>query len=122
MGVVHHATYLVYFEAARVEALRQIGVCYADLVAGGLHAAVVEATVRYRQPARFDDLLVVRVAAADVGRARFTFAYEVVREDDDRSLLATGQTVHACVEAATLRPVRLPQSVRDALERLREAP
>jgi acyl-CoA thioester hydrolase len=101
----------------RVEALRQIGVEDASVVQRGLHLAVVDATVRYRQPAFFDDLLLVDTHATDVGGARFTFVYEVRREKDGL-LVATGQTVHAFVDAQSLRPVRIPAWLRADLLRL----
>ncbi len=117
MGVVHHANYLAFFEIGRVDALRQIGVEYAYVVRRGLHLVVVDAAVRYRQPAFFDDLLLVHTAVRDVGRARFSFAYEVYRSADG-ALIATGQTVHAGVDAESLKLVRLPEWLRVDLLRL----
>ena len=120
MGVVHHANYLAYFEMGRVDAMRQIGVEYASVVRRGLHLVVVDATVRYRQPAFFDDLLLVSTHAADLSGARFSFVYSVQREKDG-ALVASGQTVHACVDAHSLRPLRLPEWLRADLLRLRQA-
>jgi acyl-CoA thioester hydrolase len=117
MGVAHHANYLAFFEMGRVEALRQIGVEYASVVQRGLHLAVVDATVRYRQPAFFDDLLLVDTRTTEVGGARFTFVYEVVREKDG-VLIASGQTMHAFVDAQSFRPVRIPDWLRADLLRL----
>jgi acyl-CoA thioester hydrolase len=117
MGVVYYANYLGFFETGRVEAMRQIGAEYASVVERGVHLPVVEATVRYRAPAGFDDLLLVHTRVEDVRGGRFSFVYEVVRERDAR-LIATGHTVHACVEARSLRPVRLPAWLRDDLARL----
>ncbi|MCA1648119.1 MAG: acyl-CoA thioesterase [Chloroflexi bacterium] len=111
MGVAYYANYLAFFESGRVEALRQIGAEYAEVVRRGIHLPVIEATVRYRQPAYFDDLLLVFTHAANLAGARFTFVYEVHREAD-RALLASGHTVHACVDAQSLRPVRLPGWLR----------
>jgi acyl-CoA thioester hydrolase len=117
MGVTHHANYLAFFEIGRVDAMRQIGVDYASVVRRGLHLMVVDATVRYRQPSFFDDLLLVDTRATDVGGVRFAFVYEV-RRDTDGVLVASGQTVHACVDAQTLRPMRLPDWLRADLLRL----
>lgn len=77
MGVVYHAHLLVYFEVARVELLRAVGLSYADLERGGLRLAVVEASLDYRRPIRYDAALVVRTRVVEVGRASVTFAYEV---------------------------------------------
>jgi len=117
MGVAYYGTYLAWLETARVETLRSVGMVYADLTARGLHSPVVEANVRYRQPARFDDLLEVHPSIADIGRAQFTFDYQVKRPADD-ALIATARTLHACVDAETLRPTRLPDWLVQALTQL----
>src|SRR5580698_907769 len=57
MGIVHHANYFAYFEVGRVEWLRKRGVAYTDWASRGLHLPVVDASIRYRVPARFDDVL-----------------------------------------------------------------
>jgi acyl-CoA thioester hydrolase len=118
MGVVYYGNYLSLFETGRVEAMRQAGASYGELVERGVQAPVIEATVRYRRPARFDDVLDVHAWISELGRARFTFEYMVCRESDGE-VIATGRTVHAYVDAATLRPVRPPAWVQGALERLR---
>ncbi|MDQ6675596.1 MAG: acyl-CoA thioesterase [Chloroflexota bacterium] len=117
MGVVYYANYLAFFETGRVEAMRQIGADYAGVVSRGVHLAVVEASVRYRRPAYFDDVLLVAAHAEDLRRVRFTFRYHVVRETD-QELIATGQSVHACVNATSLRPVQIPAWLRHELNRL----
>jgi len=118
MGVVYHANYLAYFEVARVEALRQIGADYASVVAHGLHLVVIEAHARYVKGAGFDDLLLVHTALGSLSAARFSFNYRVQRETDGAPI-ATGETVHACVDALTRRPRRLPAWLVDDLQRLR---
>jgi acyl-CoA thioester hydrolase len=97
MGVVYYANYLRYFEAARNEFIRAKGLRYRDFEAAyGLRLPVVEAHVSYRQPARYDDLLGVEIALGEARRASARFEYRVVREDGE--VLATGHTVHACVD------------------------
>jgi acyl-CoA thioester hydrolase len=117
MGVAYHGNFLAFFETGRVEAMRQIGAHYAEVVQRGVHLVVVQALVRYRQPAVFDDLLLVATRAADLGRARFSFVYEI-RRAADAALIASGQTLHACVDAQTLKPVRLPTWLLEDLRRL----
>ncbi len=117
MGVAYYANYLAFFESGRVETMRQIGADYGGVVRRGVHLPVIEATVRYRQPAYFDDLLLVSTHATNLGGARFTFVYDVQREADG-ALVASGHTVHACVDAQSLRPIRLPGWLRDDLLRL----
>jgi acyl-CoA thioester hydrolase len=104
-GVAHHANYLVWFEAARVDFLERYAGGYQRLRDEGIESLLVEAHVRYVMPARFDDRLLVHARVLDVRGARFRFEYAVER---DGTLLAEGWTNHATVDAATLRPTRTP--------------
>lgn len=95
MGFVYYANYLRFFEAGRNEYLRARGLPYREVEARfRVHLPVVEAQVKYRSPARYDDELVVETALAQLGRASARFEYALRRGDE---LLATGHTVHACV-------------------------
>jgi acyl-CoA thioester hydrolase len=101
MGIVHHANYLEYFEVGRVEWLRRRGVNYADWAARGLHLPVVDATLKYRAPARFDDDLDVETTLGELRAASLRFDYRVAREG---VLLCEGSTRLACVNSEhTLR-------------------
>jgi len=111
-GNAHHAVYLTYFEIARVESLRGLGVPVAELDAHGILMPVVEARVKYLRPARLDDLLEVAVLLDSVGPASFSFDYEVSRND---ALLATGWTRIAVIDRETMRAVTLPAWVRELL-------
>ncbi len=96
MGVVYYANYLRFFEAARNEFIRAKGLRYRDFERDyRLMLPVVEASVEYRRPARYDDLLAVEITLTEVRRASARFEYRVLREG---ALLATGRTVHACVD------------------------
>jgi acyl-CoA thioester hydrolase len=121
MGVVYYANYLRYFEVARVEYLRMLGQNYREIEAGGLVVAVVEATCRYHQPARFDDLLALRCGVSDLQRSRFHFDYEVRRMPDE-TLVASGRTLHACLDKCTLRPVRVPEELIQAIRSFEARP
>jgi acyl-CoA thioester hydrolase len=106
-GIVHNSQYLVWFEIARVEYLREFAGGYQALRDRGIEALVLESHVRYRRPARFDDELLVHTRCVGVRGARFRFEYAIARDDED--VLADGHTEHACVDSATLRPTRLPE-------------
>ncbi|WP_394933823.1 acyl-CoA thioesterase [uncultured Ilumatobacter sp.] len=105
MGIVHHSNYLAYFEETRVAFLAHIGHPFTEWRQAGLESPVLESFVAYRQPLRFDDVVTVHVALADVTRATFQMAYLITVDDIAHS---TGVTVHGCVSAATGRPKRLP--------------
>ena len=105
-GVAHNTSYLVWFEVARVEYLRTYAGGYQALRDHGIEAFVLESHCRYVVPARFDDVLTIHTRCGDVRGARFRYEYKIVR--DDGTLMADGYTAHACVDAATLRPTRIP--------------
>jgi acyl-CoA thioester hydrolase len=111
-GTLHLATYLVYFEVARVEALRGLGVPVGEFAARGVAMPVIEAGVTVIRPPRIDDLLEVDVLLDRIGPASFSFDYEVTR---DGLLLATGFTRMAVIEPETGRAQRLPDWVRELL-------
>jgi len=103
MRYVYYANYLVYFEMARAEFLREIGLPYAALEQRGVFLPVIEAHCEYKTPAHFDDLLVVSSRCAIQG-PRLRIDYEVHR---DQELIVTGYTVHVCLspEGKVLRPI-----------------
>ena len=94
MGVVYHANYLVWFEIGRVEFIRQMGLDYRTMESEeGALIAVVEATARYKAPARYDDELLVRTSLAGVRGPIVRFRYAILRAADE-FLLCEGETVH----------------------------
>ena len=111
-GVAHNSNYLVWFEVARVAYLAAFAGGYQSLQAEGLESLVLESHVRYRQPARFDDRLSIFTRIGELRGARFRFDYEVRRNGD---AIADGWTSHACVDAKTLRPVRIPEALVEAI-------
>jgi acyl-CoA thioester hydrolase len=92
-GIVHYAQYLAYFEAGRADALRSAGLSSEMIVACSLHARLLEADLRYRAPARFDDLLDIYTWVVEASGSRFRFACEILRVLD-RVVIATGETLH----------------------------
>jgi len=110
MGVVYHANYFVWFEVGRTDLLRHHGWTYRDMEAEGLSLPVIEAHAEYKQPARYDDELEVRVVGSLISPARVQFAYQISRVADNQ-LLVTGHTVHAAVDREG-RPSRLPDRVK----------
>ena len=118
-AVAHNAAYLVWFELARVEYLERFAGGYPALRERGIEAFVTEAHVRYGAPARFDDRLTLHARCGEVRGARFRFEYRLER---DGALVAEGWTAHACVDAATHRPTRVPDWLADAIARAEGAP
>lgn len=91
MGIAHHSHYLVWCEQARTDHMRELGIGYRGLEEQGLRLPVVDARVRFRAGARYDDLIRVRCWVREIGTRRIMFGYAVERVDDGK-LLATAQT------------------------------
>ena len=113
-GVAHHAAYLVWFETARVEYLRKFAGGYQALRDTGVEATTSEAHARYLRPVVFDDRLVIHTRCTEMRGARFKYEYAVER---DGELVADGWTGHACVDAQTMRPTRVPAWLVEAITR-----
>jgi acyl-CoA thioester hydrolase len=115
-GIVFYANYLKFFERARTEWLRSLGVSQQSLRAdtGGMFV-VTDTAVRYLRPAVLDDLLHVSARIETAGRASLTIAQEA-RCARDGQLLATGTIRIGWVEAASMSPARIPDNVLKALQ------
>jgi len=111
MGVVHHSSYVVWLEAARVEWLEQIGLPYTQIEAQGLAFAVVELGLVYRQPARFGERVEIEVWLSEATSRTLRYQYRVWR---GQMLLAEGFTRHLCQDARG-RAVRIPAAVAEPL-------
>ncbi len=98
MGILHHANYLIYFEQARTDLLRTLGVTYREMEEQGFFLVVAKAEVRYRSPAKYDDLLTIRTSVARSTAVRLEHTYEV--RGPSGLLVAEGTTTLACVDRA----------------------
>ncbi len=112
-GVVFYANYLKFFERARTEWLRHLGVGQQALrESTGAMFVVTETKLRYRAPARLDDLLQVTVELRHRGSATLTIVQQAWRDD---TLLAEGEILIGCVDDGTFRPRRIPTEVTSTL-------
>jgi acyl-CoA thioester hydrolase len=115
MGFAYYAHYLRWFEIGRAELMRSLGTSYRAIEESGVRLPVVEAQCRYREPARYDDALVLETGVARLSRASVEFHYRVVREADGR-LLAAGRTLHCFLDPSG-RPTRAPEALTELLSR-----
>ena len=113
MGIAHHSHYLVWCELARTDFMRELGVGYRELEEGGLLLPVVDARLRYRAVARYDDLLRVRCWVREAATRRVIFGYAIDRIGDGQ-LLATAQTSLMAL-GSTHERTTIPDFVRQAL-------
>jgi acyl-CoA thioester hydrolase len=93
MGVVYHARYLVWLDIARTEHIRAAGMSYREIEARGVRLAVSGLRVRYRQPARYDDLVRVRCWVRDAGSRLVTFGYVIEHDETEMRLAPTPDPV-----------------------------
>ena len=113
MGVVYHANYAVYFEVGRTEWLREFGLSYSDMEANGVMLPVISLTVKYKNSARYDDVLKVKTTLKKMPTASIEFDYELRNQSD--ILLATGNTILAFIDVERNRPIRCPKYILDKL-------
>jgi acyl-CoA thioester hydrolase len=124
MGIVHHGTYISYFEVGRVEYMRRRGLDYHSWTELGIHLPVVEAYVRYRRTARFDELLCIETRLSELSRVKVRFDYRLLRAvdgeiaangtDGTEELVAEGHTLLACVDQHHI-PRRIPPEAEAVL-------
>ncbi|MBF6594910.1 MAG: acyl-CoA thioesterase [Thermaceae bacterium] len=112
MGVVHHASYVPWLEAARVEWLGQVGLPYVDVERRGLAFAVIELGLTYRNPARFGDIVEVETWLVEVGSRVLRYQYRLWRGE---VLLCEGFTRHLCQEFSG-KALRIPTDLLGVLE------
>lgn len=118
MGVVYHSNFIVWFEVGRVEMMRQLGFTYNEMEQQeGQHLAVADVRCRYKAPARYDELLVIRTHLMNVRDSLVHFGYEILR-DEDGTLLAEGESVHLVLDRdfkrTRLSPRYLPAFLKAA--------
>ncbi len=109
MGLLHHANYLVYFEQGRTELLRSRGLAYKDLEDQGYLLVLTRIEVRYRSPARYDELLTLRTTVVHTTAVRIDHRYELLR---DGEMLAEGSSTLACIDREG-RVQMLPEYLRE---------
>jgi acyl-CoA thioester hydrolase len=114
-GIVFYANYLKFFERARTEWLRSLGFGQETLRRdAGIAFVVSDTSLRYRRPARLDDVIDVSVAVVHLGQASLEIAQEARRAGE---LLAEGTIRIGCVELGTFRPCRIPNDIRLSIHR-----
>ena len=119
-GVVYYANYLLFAEVGRIAYLRALGIDYKrDLIEQGADFTIGEASVRYQAPLRFDDEYDIRVRVGEIRKSSWTFEYAFDRADGQRC--AIGSTVQVILDRATSKVARIPQHLRDVLERAKAA-
>ena len=113
MGFVYHANYFRWFEVARSEMLRSVGVSYKSIETKGFFLPISEMYCKFNTPSQYDDILLVETSLDGHYRAGMKFDYQIFSENGE-NLLATGYTKHACVDSGG-RVVRPPKFLLDVI-------
>jgi len=115
MGVVYYGNYLTFFEVARAEFMRDLGLPYSQMEDEGFSLAVIEAGAKYHANVGYDALISVMTKLSTIGRIRVRFDYRVL--DERGKLVVDGHTVHACI-GKQMKPMRLPPHLTDVIREL----
>ena len=113
MGVVHHANYPIYFEQARVDWLKKMGMHYHKMEENGVMLPLSKLNINYKQPAKFGDVLSVKASLNQLPSASILFDYEIKNQLDQ--LITLGQTKLVFVDASTRRPIRCPEQIMNLI-------
>lgn len=113
LGVVYHGTFFTYFDVAKMEYLRTLGQLESFRTGESLNL-IVHASADFRSPARFDDLLLVKVRVAKLGASSVTFEFRVEVKADGR-LIAEGTSIASSIDSKTWKPTLVPESFRAAV-------
>lgn len=114
MGFVYYGNYSIYFEIARVEMLRELGISYKELEDSGISLPVLEFRIKYLKPAFYDELLTIKTIMPELPSARIKFSYET--RNADGVLLNVAETTLVFIQSATMKPCPPPETV---LEKIR---
>ena len=116
MGIVHHSVYPIWYEAARTEAIKKIGVTYSALEKNGIMIPLVELNSKYIFPAEYEDVLTINVEIAKLTPARIVFNYQIFKAGIEKPI-NTGSTTHAWV-GRDLKPINLKKQYPDLFEKM----
>jgi len=114
MGYVYYGFYATYYEVARVESLRRLGVTYKEIEALGIIMPVLENKSKYIAPARYDELLRIVTTVKDKPGIRIKFDYEIFNEQN--KLIHVGETILVFVDKQTSKPCMPPEVMEKVLK------
>lgn len=113
MQYVYYGNYATYYEVGRVEVLRQLGMSYRNLEESGIMMPVLESHSYYHLPAKYDDLLTIKIAIPQLPLVKIKFEYEIFREDGKK--IHSGDTTLAFIDMKTGKPRKAPDKMRELL-------
>ncbi len=115
MGIVHHSNYPVWYEVGRSDFIKMFGTSYTEMEENGIMTPLLNLSCRFKQPALYEDELIIRTWVQTITAARIVFTYTVrrIEKDGSETELGYGSTEHGFVDSKTFRPCsikkRMPQ-------------
>lgn len=119
MGIVHHSNYPVWFEAARTDFIRNMGMSYSQIEERGFLLPLIELRCKYKGAARYEDRIIVKTSVKEISYSRITFHYEVFKRDDN-VMITSGETMHAWTNKE-LKPLNMKKYAPDIYELMSRA-
>jgi acyl-CoA thioester hydrolase len=116
-GIVFNGNYLTYFDVAWTEYFRELGLDYKTMLEMNADTVLARTEIDFKSPARFDDILEIHVRVAKIGNSSLIFNFEIYPEGEDR-LVSAASSLYVCIDAKTLKPVRVPDAMRSLISKL----
>ena len=119
MGVVHHSVYPIWFEVARTDYIKAVGMSYSDMEKSGIMLPVTGIPCRYHLPAKYEDELLIEARVSRFTQARIEFSYTVTNKASG-ALLCEGTSSHGFVDATTFRPLSFRKAMPDMYAKMEQ--
>lgn len=110
-GIVFNGNYLTYYDVAWTEYFRAVGFTWSDLLALGVDTVLARATMEFKSPAKFDEILEVHTRVSRLGSTSLTFEFEIYHQNQDR-LIGSATSLYVCVDPKTLKSTLVPDLLR----------
>ena len=114
MGVVYHGNYATYFEIARTEWLRNLGISYKELEKKGVMLPVISLSLNFLKSAKYDDVLTITVSLKKTPLIKIDFDYEIINQNHEK--VSTGNSVLAFIDIETNKPIKCPAYILEKLD------
>ncbi len=114
MGVVYHGNYATYFEIARTEWLRNLGISYKELEKKGVMLPVISLSLNFLKSAKYDDVLTITVSLKKTPLVKIDFDYEIINQNHEK--VSTGNSVLAFIDMKTNKPIKCPSYILEKLD------
>lgn len=114
MGVVYHGNYATYFEIARTEWLRNLGISYKELEKKGVMLPVISLSLNFLKSAKYDDVLTITVSLKKTPLVKIDFDYEIINQNQEK--VSTGNSVLAFIDMKTNKPIKCPSYILQKLD------